>query len=142
MLTITVVLSYTAALNYLAEGTLADNDLNSAIFCLSGPPDWPFRETKFLLGAQQPYQRAIISSENIESLRSHIKMANEFGRVMWRDNKSEPSEVFTQLNSILERYGFRPMDECPPGIGNGELQTAIERANNKNGIKRVRIITT
>ena len=135
-----VALSFTAVLDHVAAGTLTEQELGDAIFCFGCTKDWPFEEAVKIISRHRKYQRETITPEIVGKVSESLRKAASEGRAVWRRD-STPRETQNALSKIFEARGLSPLNpNLPPADENGFLKIAIERVNNKNGLRRVRVI--
>jgi hypothetical protein len=135
-----ILLSFTATLNAVADGTLNQEDLSHAIFFYRCTQAWTCRAPavevrwiQFLDHDMDPR----VTEKTVELIRDHIREAVSDGRAAWRklDNREpmDPTEARDTLNRMLRQANLAELAPTliPENVyDNLSFQAAIEGANN------------
>lgn len=126
------VLSYTAALDALADGTMKKDDLKTAIFCLGCGSKFPFLDPEHIVAEQEPWQKHPLKEATVKTFAKALTAAEKDKRVIWRYGGGvEPVIVHQKISAALQKAGMEPLNpNLPPIVENGFLKLAVERTRN------------
>lgn len=135
-----VLLSFTAALDGVANGSLDEKDLAESIFCLGCAPTWPFYPPSDIVSDHRAYQKEEILPEHVETFARHLREAEADDRVIWRRVNAREDrngfEVHRALSRAFESKGFFPLNpNLPPITDNRFLKEAILRSDKTRSIE-------
>jgi hypothetical protein len=141
-MSIPVILSFTAALDFIAADKLTQEQLEKAVFALGCGPGWPRQPLDTIVRQHGHYQHNHIAQPTLNLFCQSLDKAEADGRVVWRREFNSGGTVHGELSKSLVRAGLEPLNpNLPPIVENTFLKTAIERVNNKDGNERAWVIT-
>jgi hypothetical protein len=137
-----VILSFTTALDALANGSLTEHDLSEALFCLGCTPGWPYERPVVILLQHGRYQKEDVKPADVHTFAAALKIAESEGRVVWRRSSEsvdvDGHKVHQAISKFFTDRGLFPLNaNLPPITENGFLKTAIEIADKTHGVEFV-----
>jgi hypothetical protein len=140
-----VILSLTTALDEMVIGSLTEDDLKDAIFCLGCTRHFALELSAEAILRNQTYQGEKVTLTEVMRFTKYLEEAERDKRVVWRRLNSmddiSPFVVQAALSTVLSSQRLNSLNpNLPPISENLFLKTAIERVNNKDGIVLVKVI--